>query len=79
MTKQLSQMPIAAWQRVAIPLGCFAAAGTDLKEVDVPFLISTAGSMELDLAEVTITGESGDGQRVACPLESVVGVDPEEA
>ena len=79
VTKQLSQMPIAAWQRVAIPLDCFAAAGTDLNAVDVPFLISTAGSMELDLAEVTITGESGDAQRVACPLESMVGVDPEEA
>ena len=79
VTEQLSQMPTAAWQRLAIPLDCFAAAGTDLNAVDVPFLISTAGALELDLAEVTITEDSGDAQSIPCSAESLVGVDPEEA
>ena len=79
VTEEFSQMPVAAWQRVAIPLDCFAAAGTDLNAVDVPLVISTAGALTLDLAEVTITDDSADAQRVACSAESLVGVNPKEA
>ena len=42
------------WQVLSIPLACFEHAGTALPTVDTPFLLSTSGQMNIDIARVTI-------------------------
>lgn len=47
--------PVGAWQTIAVPLRCFAAAaGADLTRVTSPFLLSSSSAMELTVSDVRI-------------------------
>ena len=45
------------WQKLALPLSCFAQRGVDLSKVNTPLLLSTAGELELLVRNVAITAE----------------------
>ena len=74
VTGELQALELDAWHRLAVPLDCFADAGTNLAAVDVPFLVSTTGQLLLDLAEVTIAEVAHDAQVMACPGEELAGI-----
>ena len=74
VTGELQALELDAWHRLAMPLDCFADAGTNLAAVDVPFLVSTTGQLLLDLAEVTIAEVAHDAQVMACPGEELAGI-----
>jgi beta-glucosidase len=40
------------WYELAVPLSCFAAAGTDFSNVNTPFLVSTEGEWEANFATI---------------------------
>ncbi|MEV7026622.1 glycoside hydrolase family 3 C-terminal domain-containing protein, partial [Kitasatospora sp. NPDC093558] len=42
-----------AWTTVSVPLTELAAVGTDLRHVDVPFMLYTDGTAELEVADVS--------------------------
>ena len=54
------------WRTLSIPLACFAAVGADLRRVEVPFAVSTAGRFGLTISEVSI-GHENSGAATKCP------------
>ena len=74
VTQQLVGLETAAWHRLAIPLACFEAAGTDMSAVDVPFLMSTSGAFSVDLAEVTLVAKVSEAITLSCPLKEVASL-----
>ncbi len=54
---QLKQAPAGEWRQLKMPLHCFQSKGANLRNVTAPFLLSTAGKLELGIANVRL--ESG--------------------
>ncbi|GGT03494.1 beta-glucosidase [Streptomyces griseoviridis] len=48
----LRQAPPGEWTRVSVPLTELAAAGMDLRHVDVPFMLYTEGTALLEIADI---------------------------
>lgn len=67
ISEQLRAMPVGIWRTLSIPLRCFAEAGAKLARVDVPFRISSEGTMILRLGDVELTPDI-DG--AACPKKA---------
>ncbi|KPC55310.1 glycoside hydrolase family 3 protein [Amantichitinum ursilacus] len=44
--------PLNTWKTLAIPLACFAAAGTDFTQVNTPFLLYTGGQFEISVGNI---------------------------
>ena len=74
VTQQLQGLDIGVWHRLAIPLACFEAAGTNMGAVDVPFLMSTRGVFTIDLAEVTLVEKNSDAKMLNCPTQDVASL-----
>ncbi len=51
---ELSQPSPKGWQRIGIPLKCFARAGADMSRIDAPFRIATAGALTFSLSRVAL-------------------------
>jgi hypothetical protein len=49
-----------------VPLACFRAAGADLKDIEAPFALATAGRFGMTIADVRLSN-SGDGTATHCP------------
>ncbi|WKB53856.1 glycoside hydrolase family 3 protein [Eleftheria terrae] len=52
VTPMVQALPANSWTEVAVPLQCFADAGTDMTLVNTPFLMSTEGRFEVALANM---------------------------
>ncbi|MBL8265998.1 glycoside hydrolase family 3 protein [Steroidobacter sp.] len=61
---QLKQAPGGEWRQLKMPLHCFQSKGADLRNVTAPFLLSTAGKLELGIANVRL--ESGLNDATSC-------------
>ncbi|GHA79122.1 glycoside hydrolase family 3 protein [Cognatilysobacter bugurensis] len=61
----LAKVPHSQWQRVAIPLACFARAGADLSRVSEVFRLSSKSVLDLSVSRVALGTEAD--QTVACP------------
>lgn len=61
---QLKQAPAGEWRQLKMPLHCFQSKGADLRNVTAPFLLTTAGKLELGIANVRL--ESGLNDTPAC-------------
>lgn len=48
----LREAPEGEWTTVSVPLASLAAVGTDLRHVDVPFMLYTEGTALLEIADV---------------------------
>jgi len=62
---KLAALPIGQWQRIAIPLKCFRASGSDMANVNMPFAVETTGPASLSLAEVRLGMEAD--MTLTCP------------
>jgi len=51
-TNTFGTLPANTWTELAIPLQCFADQGTDFTAVNTPFLLYTAGTFELSVANI---------------------------
>ncbi|MEP6784584.1 MAG: exo 1,3/1,4-beta-D-glucan glucohydrolase [Sphingomonadales bacterium] len=47
------------WTLMAVPLRCFEKAGVDMKHVDMPLTIATAGSLDITLSAARIVSPAG--------------------
>jgi beta-glucosidase len=61
---QLRQAPAGEWRELKLPLHCFQSRGADLRNVTAPFLLTTAGKLELGIANVRL--ESGLNDATGC-------------
>ncbi|HEY5755764.1 MAG TPA: exo 1,3/1,4-beta-D-glucan glucohydrolase [Steroidobacter sp.] len=61
---QLKQAPGGQWRQLKMPLHCFQSKGADLRNVTAPFLLTTAGKLELGIANVRL--ESGLNDAPSC-------------
>jgi beta-glucosidase len=61
---QLKQAPAGEWRQLKLPLHCFQSKGADLRNVTAPFLLTTAGKLELGIANVRL--ESGLNDTAGC-------------
>ncbi|MDX1642769.1 MAG: putative glycoside hydrolase, partial [Thermoanaerobaculia bacterium] len=61
----LEALPAESWETVAVRLRCFEAEGADMAEIDTPFALSTAGSLDLQLSEIRL--ESASEGEAVCP------------
>jgi beta-glucosidase len=60
----LSRLPPATWQRLAIPLKCFAKAGADMHNITTGLSLRTAGPLDVTISRVALGVDSD--QKVAC-------------
>jgi beta-glucosidase len=74
VTQHLQTLETNMWHRLAIPLACFEAAGTNMSAVDVPFLMSTKGAFTIDVAEVTLVEENSDAKLLSCATPEVASL-----
>jgi len=61
---RLKQATKGEWQQVKLPLHCFQSRGADLRHVTAPFALTTAGKLELGIANVRL--ESGLNDSNGC-------------
>ena len=65
LTATLKALPAGSWQPVEVRLRCFAQAGADMKKIDTPFELTTAGPLTLRFADVRLVSAAGNAQ--PCP------------
>ncbi len=58
--------PLSVWRNLSIPLSCWSAAGADLKDVEVPFAVATAGKFGITIAQVRLAPQRA-GAAARCP------------
>ena len=66
ISKLLKALPADEWLRVSLDLKCFADGGLNIKSVDTPFLLSTAGKMAVSIADVNIVPGAGVDATIRC-------------
>lgn len=66
ITKLLKALPAEQWLRVSFDLKCFAEGGLDIKNVDTPLLITTAGKMTVSISDVSIVPGIGPEATIRC-------------
>lgn len=64
---KLDMLPRGQWTRLGVPLQCLRKAGANMGTVDAPFVVSTAGTLKLSLAQVKL-GMDAD-VRLACATQ----------
>jgi beta-glucosidase len=63
--KQLKAAPRGQWQQSSIPLRCFQDHGASMQTVTAPVAITTAGSLQLAIANVKL--DNGSPNALTCP------------
>jgi beta-glucosidase len=66
VTQVFKNAELGNWRTLSIPLSCFAAMGADLRAVEVPFAIETAGRFGVTVAEVSLAQKTV-GAAPGCP------------
>ncbi|MGH8209027.1 MAG: putative glycoside hydrolase, partial [Steroidobacteraceae bacterium] len=69
VARELASTAPGQWHHLKIPLACFAAAGTDLSRVTMPFALQASGPLALSVANIRL--ESGAGGMTTCPPAGV--------
>ena len=55
ITKALAQSPLGIWQKLSVPLRCFAQGGLNARVVNAPLLLETNGAMTLSMTGISVT------------------------
>jgi beta-glucosidase len=63
----LRDRAIGEWQRVSIPLDCFAAAGADFRRVTSPFVLIADNTLSLRISEISLLVNAPAESLVSCP------------
>jgi beta-glucosidase len=58
VTGALTSAAAGQWQTLAIPLGCFSRAGTDMSKVSRPFSMATAGRLQVAVSDIRVVSAS---------------------
>jgi beta-glucosidase len=58
VTNALKNAPKGEWQTLAIPLGCFAAAGSDMQKIATPFVLNTSGRLTIAVSGIAVVSVS---------------------
>jgi beta-glucosidase len=58
ITATLQAAPVGQWQTLAIPFGCFARAGANMTKVTVPFVLASAGRLQLAVSDIRVASAS---------------------
>jgi beta-glucosidase len=66
VTRVFKRAEPKAWRTLSIPLSCFADAGADLADVEVPFAIETTHRFGLTISEVSLAHKP-TGAAPGCP------------
>ncbi len=67
VTNVFERMALGKKQTVKVPLACFAAKGTDMSQVNTPFLVQTASSLTAAFTNIQITpGAAADADAIKC-------------
>ena len=64
ISQVLTGAPQGQWQQLAIPLDCYAAGGVKMDMVVAPFVLSTAGALDITLYNLRIEAAE---KAIACP------------
>ena len=64
VTPELGSAAVGRWRHMKIPLSCFAKAGADMSKITAPFYVTTAGELELSVANIRL--ETGMDGLMAC-------------
>jgi beta-glucosidase len=64
LDKQLKQPAAGEWRQLKVPLHCFQNNGANLRNVTAPFALTTAGKLELGVANVRL--ETGLSDTAGC-------------
>jgi beta-glucosidase len=59
---------VGTWNTLSLPLSCLQQAGADLSAVEAPFVLTSAGRLNLTLAEVRL--RMAAGVKPVCPSPS---------
>ena len=51
--------PPDSWQKINVPLSCFADAGTDMSRVRMPFKMETSGTFSVQIADIRLSEPAG--------------------
>jgi beta-glucosidase len=65
VTQELQRAPVGQWQRIAIPLGCFARGGADMSKVKRPFGLSTKGPLRISMSDIRVASAAVPQDRCA--------------
>ena len=65
LTATLAGLAIGEWQPLLVPLRCFADDGADMTRIDMPFSISTDGTLALRFSDVRLATVAEEG--ILCP------------
>jgi beta-glucosidase len=55
--------PTGTWQKLAIPLGCFARPGADMSKVTAPFAMATKGKLKVAISDIRIASAAVPQER----------------
>jgi beta-glucosidase len=72
VTRTFQSAPLGTWQTLRVPLACLRAAGADLKDVEAPFTLATAGRFGVVIADISVSAR-GAGAAVHCPRDLRTG------
>ncbi len=64
VTQMLSRAPLGSWERLEIPLKCFAADPADVSLVNGQFALDTAGAFDVSFTDIRISATAG---KASCP------------
>jgi beta-glucosidase len=64
ITRELQRTSAGQWRHLKIPLACFAKAGTNMSRIWAPFVITTAGELELGVGNIRL--ETGNDGLMSC-------------
>ncbi|MDP9083161.1 MAG: exo 1,3/1,4-beta-D-glucan glucohydrolase [Pseudomonadota bacterium] len=62
----LREAPLHQWRSATVSLSCFTQTGADLSAVEMPFVISATGPLDLTISEVRLVAAQG-GEHRPCP------------
>jgi beta-glucosidase len=54
LTESLRTAPRGSWQKIAVPLGCFAKGGAEMGKVTTPFALSSNGRLTIAISDIRI-------------------------
>jgi beta-glucosidase len=66
ITRLLKTVPTRQWVRVSMDLRCMVDAGLDPRRVDTPFLITTAGRLDLTFSHVALEPIGATPPTISC-------------
>lgn len=75
ITHRIASDPRARWQRMSLPLACFAVQGGPLAETASPFAMTTEGVLGVSFSEIKF--EHGRRGRERCPKDAPRSAQPD--